>query len=129
MSINHYFEEVGGWPRDSKKLMRLYVVGFVLSLVLTLVAYALTTHHALVGTPLLVALMSLAGTQFIVQIICFLHLDRTAASRERLVALGALVLIVLILVVGSLWIMSHLNERMMADPQAMEQYMNNQSGI
>ncbi len=127
--IKHYFEEIGAWPRDFRTLARSYVIGFVLSLIITLVAYVTAVDRLLQASPLIVVLLSLAGVQFIVQIMCFLHLDSASASRERLIALGAILVIVLILVVGSLWIMTHLNERMMADPSQMEQYMQDQQGI
>jgi len=127
--IKHYFEEIGAWPRDFGKLARAYVIGFVLSLFITLAAYGIAVYHVLPWTPLVVVLLSLAGVQFIVQIMCFLHLDRASASRERLIVLGAIIVIVLILVVGSLWVMTHLNERMMTDPAQMQQYMQDQQGI
>ena len=127
--IKHYFEEIGAWPRDFGKLARSYVIGFVLSLFITLAAYGIAVYHVLPGTALIVVLLSLAGVQFIVQIKCFLHLDSGSASRERLIVLGAIIVIVLILVGGSLWVMTHLNARMMADPAQMEQYMQDQQGI
>ena len=129
MSINHYLEEVMGFPRDRNRALLTYVSGFALSLALTAAAYLAAAHHILSALPLVIVLLSLAGVQFIVQIVCFLHLDRASASRERLIALIAIMAIVLILVVGSLWIMSHLNARMMADPGAMQQYMDSQSGL
>lgn len=129
MTNNRYFEEIGAMPRGFGPLARAYAIGFVLSLALTLAAYSLAVHHALPGGGLVAALIVLACTQFIVQVVCFLHLGRETASRERLVVLGCVMVIVLILVGGSLWIMTHLNERMMADPTQMEQYMSDQEGI
>lgn len=127
--IKHYFEEIGAWPRDFRSLAYSYVAGFVLSLLLTIAAYRVAVDHVLLGSPLILVLLSLACIQFIVQVICFLHLDRAAASRERLIVLGAIIIIVLILVVGSIWVMNHLNARMMADPTQMEQYMQDQQGM
>ena len=129
MSANRYYEEIGAWPHASGSLLRTYCIGFVLSLALTLCAYLLAVHHLLSQQEALVALIVLACAQFAVQVICFLHLGREAAARERLIVLGAAVLIVLILVSGSLWIMFTLNQRMTPGAAQMEQYMDDQQGI
>ena len=111
--MKNYFEEIGLWPHGSQGIARTYVWGFILSLALTLVAYALVVQHG-VALPILVAVIVVAAlAQFAVQIICFFHLGQGSASRERLVILGFAVLIVTILVSGSLWIMFSLNNRMM----------------
>lgn len=106
-----------------------YFIGFILSLILTLVAFGLVMQHALSPQLLIVAIIILALLQCAVQLVCFLHLGQGEDSRERSFALVAAALVVLILVSGSLWIMTHLNERMMADPAAMQQYMDSQSGL
>ena len=128
MSMKTYFEDIGAWPR-SHGMAGAYISGFVLSLALTLAAYLTAVQHALPQQAALIALMVLACMQFVVQVICFLHLGTEKASREKLVILACAGLIVVIIVVGSLWIMTHLNERMMADPAQMEQYMSEQGGI
>ena len=128
MSTNHYFAEIGAWPSHVRSLARAYAVGFVLSLVLTITAYFLTTNRVLPEPSAIVVLLVLACVQFIVQLLCFLHLD-SSGSRERLVILLSALVVVLILVSGSLWIMFNLNQRMMGDPAQMEQYMNAQQGI
>jgi cytochrome o ubiquinol oxidase subunit IV len=129
MSTNDYFEKIGAWPEGSTKILRAYVVGFVLSLVLTFIAYFIVTHPSMPHNGILVALLALACVQFGVQVVCFLHLGKETSSRERLIVLSAAILIVLILVSGSLWIMFTLNQRMGMDPAQMEQYMNDQEGI
>ena len=128
MSSNNYFEEIGAWPHAGK-LMRAYAIGLVLSLALTFGAYFIAVHHVLPQLSLMIALIILACAQFAVQLMCFLHLGKETASRERLIILSSATLIVLILVSGSLWIMFHLNLRMMANPTQMEQYMDDQQGI
>ncbi len=134
MKTQDYFDEIGAWPRHSARRMVIgYTIGFVLSLALTFVAYLVATHVAV--SPVIAVnstvgiLLLLALSQFIVQAIFFLHLGTGRSSRVRLAALGFAITIILILVIGSLWIMTHLNERMMADPAQMQQYMDNQQGI
>jgi cytochrome o ubiquinol oxidase operon protein cyoD len=100
-----------------------------LSLALTFFAYHVVTEHELGMTMTLGIIVALAVFQFVVQMICFLHMDVTTASRDRLIVLGFAGVIVAILVVGSLWIMNNLNNRMMPTTDQMEQYMSDQTGI
>lgn len=126
--MKNYFEEIGAWPK-SHSIARAYVVGFVLSLLLTMIAYALVAEDALPYSVLVAAIVAAALMQFVVQVYCFLHLSGDKNSRDRLIALGFAALIVTILVAGSLWIMFSLNGRMMPSTAQMEQYMNDQSGF
>lgn len=106
---------------------RPYVIGYILSLGLTLTAYLLVTQHQL-RYKLIVGLIAvLALTQFIVQMLCFLHLGNETKPRWKLVVFGFMLGVVLILVGGSLWIMSNLNYRM--TPQQMNSYMNDQGSF
>lgn len=88
---------------------RTYLIGFGLSLVCTLGAYILVANHLLSKTGLLVAITSLALLQFIVQLICFLHLGRESKPRWNLLAFIFMIGVVVILVAGSLWIMINLS--------------------
>jgi cytochrome o ubiquinol oxidase operon protein cyoD len=109
--------------------LQKYLTGFILSLILTTAAYVMVVQHAFPTNVLLVGIIALAALQFIVQMIFFLHIGSEKSSRDRLVVLVFATLIIVILVSGSLWIMASLNSRMMPTPQAMELYMNNQTGI
>lgn len=129
MSGNTYFEEIGVWPEKSGKIIRAYVIGYALSILLTLAAYFLVVHEALPREFLFGTIIFLALAQFVVQLVCFLHLSTERSARERLVVLCCASIIVLILVSGSLWIMITLNGRMMPNTAQMEQYMDDQSGF
>ncbi len=89
-----------------------YVAGFILSILLTLVAYMLITTHILSGTEAVAAVISLALLQLLTQIIFFLHLSNKSRARWNLTAFVFTIIVVLILVVGSLWIMNNLNYNM-----------------
>lgn len=99
--------------------VRSYTIGFMLSIVLTLIPYLIVTEGLLSGWALLVSLVISAIAQLIVQLLFFLHIDASKANRWQLVAFLFAVLVVVILVVGTLWIMDNLDYRMM--PQEMEQ--------
>lgn len=96
-----------------------YIVGFGLSLGLTVLAFLFVTNH--ISTQhaqfshnfLIIVLAVLAFSQFIVQMVFFLHLGTEKRPRWKLMMFGFMVLVVLILVVGSIWIMQNLNYNMM----------------
>ncbi|HVM58806.1 MAG TPA: cytochrome C oxidase subunit IV family protein [Candidatus Paceibacterota bacterium] len=127
--MNDYFSEIGFWHHETS--LRTYLIGFGLSLLLTLCAYVLATRHMLSRGRLIEALLALALAQFFLQAASFLHLRGARASRDRLVVFATAIAIALILVSGSLWIMFDLNQRMMLPPGAgtMMEYMQDQSGI
>lgn len=95
------------------KSLRSYVVGFVISLLLTLIAFYITSHHSLDAKTLTVMLMVLALVQLIIQVVFFLRLNATEEGRWSLMPFLFTILIVLVLVIGSLWIMINLNYNMM----------------
>jgi cytochrome o ubiquinol oxidase operon protein cyoD len=125
-----YFHEIGAWPYASRRMWISYVVGFVLSLLLTGAAYFLAVYAQFPPLPTTTALiLLLACIQFAVQIRFFLHIDFKPSSRTRLITLGLAMIIVGILVSGSVWIMTSLNSRMMPSTDSMNQYMERQPGI
>lgn len=103
-----------------------YMVGFGLSILLTMIAFELVTKHVLHGAGLVTILIGLALIQFWVQLFFFLHLGKETKPRWKLLVLVFMVLVVLILVGGSIWIMNNLNYRM--TPQQINNYMQNQDG-
>lgn len=105
-----------------------YIVGFVASIVLTLLAFFIVGGHILSGTPLLIALGVLALTQLVVQLVFFLHLSFKPQSRSHLFVFLFMVLIVVIVVFGSIWIMNNLNYNMMSNPEVTE-YLDREQGF
>jgi cytochrome o ubiquinol oxidase operon protein cyoD len=89
-----------------------YVIGFILSLVLTLTAFLIVSKHGIHGNALIFSLAGLALIQFLVQLVFFLHMDSEPKPRWNLTALFFAVTVIVILVAGSLWIMYHLNYNM-----------------
>lgn len=104
-----------------------YVSGYIFSVYLTIAAYLAVYNHLFSNTALLIIIVALAIVQFLVQLVFFLHLGRETRPRWKLAVLLFMLLVVMILVFGSLWIMSSLNYRM--TPAQMNQYMNNQQGL
>jgi cytochrome o ubiquinol oxidase operon protein cyoD len=110
---------------DAKKS---YITGFGLSLLLTIVPYLAVVNHWLTGRVLVTALVSLAVVQLLIQLTFFLNMDREAKPRWNLLATLFAGLVVLIVVLGSLWIMNNLNYHMMS-PSETEQYMHDHEGL
>ncbi len=105
-----------------------YVLGFLLSVVLTLLAYLIVAMPTGLAVQMTVPLLlGFAVLQLFVQLIFFLHLGLDSHSRLNLSFLIATIGIVLMVVVGSLWIMENLNYNMM--PQQMEEYLMWKEGI
>jgi cytochrome o ubiquinol oxidase operon protein cyoD len=92
--------------------MANYVVGFVLSVIFTLIAFTIVTQHWLTGGAALAAIGGLAILQFSVQTLCFLHLGGESKPRNKLMVFLFMLMVVAILVGGSIWIMTNLDYNM-----------------
>ena len=120
---------------DTQATLKSYVIGFISSVVLTLAAYILieihvNSAHETFSHPFLTfAFITLAVIQLIIQLVFFLHLGNETGPRWNLVVFGSTVAIVMLLVVGSIWIMNHLNYNMMASPDQMNTYIQSQDGL
>src|SRR4051812_47251620 len=107
--------------------LKSYVFGFIISLLLTFSAYLTATSSTLTPTFALSTILVLAFLQLIAQLIFFLHLGKETKPRWNLFMFFTTLIGIFILVVGSLWIMKHLNYRMM--PQEMNDYIIQDEGI
>ena len=97
----------------SKKAMRSYVTGFVLSIILTLVPYYLVVKDAFAAQSLVGMIVVFSVLQLFVQVVFFLHLHPKSRPRWNMIVFLYTLLIIAFLVVGSLWIMYNLNYNMM----------------
>ncbi len=114
---------------SNRKLIS-YVTGFVSSVGLTLVAYYVVVDRAFGVGALTYTVAGLAVLQLIVQLIFFLHIGQEKGTHWKLVTFIFAVLVILIVVVGSLWIMHNLDYNMMnMSPDQQKIYMHNNEGI
>lgn len=105
-----------------------YVTGFVFSILLTLLAYFFVVNETLAKDVLIYVLLFVAVVQLIVQMVFFLHVSR--GSRWKLLTFVFTVFFVLLIVVGTIWVMNHLNYNMMhMSPDEMNTYMKENEGI
>ena len=105
-----------------------YTLGFIWSVILTLVAYLCVSHQIFQGWTLLYAISALALVQTAVQLFCFLHVTAGTKPRWRLISLLFMIVVVGIVVIGSLWIMRSLRYHMWS-PAQITKYMNDQVGL
>lgn len=106
--------------------LKSYATGFLVSVALTLAAYALVVAGAMSGWTLAAAVLALAFVQLVVQMLFFLP---GSGQRWNLGTFVAAVGLILIIVTGSIWIMSHLNYRMTSSPSEMQRYIQGQQGF
>ena len=114
--------------------MTSYVTGFVLSILLTLVAFMLVQMHldgsGLGRQAVIGGVAGLAFAQFLVQLVFFLHLGRETKPRWKLVMFLFAILVILIVVIGSLWIMYNLNYNMAPmSEQEVQEYIDRQNSF
>ncbi len=93
--------------------IRSYIVGFILSVLLTLGAYFLVSNRLFSHPVLIGVIVALALIQFIVQLVLFLHLGSESKPRWNLLIFLFMLLVVVIVIFGTLWIMYNLNYRVM----------------
>ncbi|MBB4098771.1 cytochrome o ubiquinol oxidase subunit IV [Sphingomonas kyeonggiensis] len=93
--------------------MRDYVIGFVLSVILTAIPFYLVMERPFSNGVTAAAIMGFAVIQILVHMVYFLHLKPSAEGGWTMTALVFTIIVVAIMLSGSLWVMYHLNANMM----------------
>ncbi len=106
-------ESAGHWVRNAN-------LGLGFSIVLTVAAFLLAGSDAVYGPALPVALIVLAIAQMGVHLVFFLHITTGPDNSSNVLALAFGILVVFLIVIGSIWIMDHLNQNMMPMDQLMQ---------
>lgn len=99
--------------------LRSYLIGFGVSLVFTLVSFYLVGYKVLAKEQLIITISGLALGQFLVQMLFFLNVGTEGKPHWETICFFFMLLIMLIVVIGSLWIMNDLDNRMMPDHTEM----------
>jgi cytochrome o ubiquinol oxidase operon protein cyoD len=97
-----------------------YLVGLGLATLLTIVSFFIARTTLVWQPSIPVALCVLAIAQMGVHLVFFLHITTGPDNVNNVMALAFGVLIVLLILAGSLWIMSHMNQNMMPVDQLMK---------
>ena len=113
-----------GQPHDSLLSETLsYVVGLGLALLLTGISFWVASTTSLWGPGVATGLVVLAIAQMGVHLVFFLHITSGPDNTNNVLALAFGVLIVFLVMVGTIWIMAHMNANMSASPELMNLQM------
>jgi cytochrome o ubiquinol oxidase subunit IV len=94
--------------------LQSYLIGLGASLIFTFAAFLLVLARAAVTREVVIfTLIGLAAMQAIAQVLFFLHVGEEAKPRWETMVFLFMVLVLLIIVGGTLWIMTDLNRRVM----------------
>ncbi len=100
--------------------LQSYLVGLGLAVFLTALSFAVSGTKLVWAPSIPIALVVLAIAQMGVHLVFFLHITTGPDNVNNVMALAFGVLIVLLLMVGSLWIMAHLNANMVPMDKIMQ---------
>ena len=94
--------------------VKSYAIGFILSVILTIIPFGLVMYPTLPKATTLAIVLLFAVIQVVVHLYYFLHLDRSQAQRNNVIAFVFTAIVILLLVGLSLWIMFSIHTYMMA---------------
>jgi cytochrome o ubiquinol oxidase operon protein cyoD len=100
-----------------------YVIGLALALILTGVSFWVASTSVLWGPGVATGLVVLAIAQMGVHLVFFLHITSGPDNTNNVLALAFGVLIVFLVMIGTIWIMAHMNANMAPDPALMNLQM------
>jgi cytochrome o ubiquinol oxidase operon protein cyoD len=98
--------------KENHSSLANYIVGYVLSVLLTVCAYLVVTRHLFTTGVMFGIIASLAVLQFMVQLLCFLHLGAENKPRWKQLVFWCMIMVVIVVVGGSIWIMANLDYNM-----------------
>lgn len=105
--------------KTTRTILVSYIVGFALSIVLTLAAFWIAP---LLGTFAAAAIILLALIQLLVQLVFFLELGSGPKEQSNLLVFIFTCIIITILIGGTLWIMSNLDHLHLGSPTTTDLY-------
>ncbi|KNE75666.1 Cytochrome O ubiquinol oxidase subunit IV [Candidatus Burkholderia crenata] len=94
----------------SHRSVRSYVVGFILSVVLTVAAFGVVTQQVMGPTESIIAIAVLAFIQILVHLVFFLYMNTSSPQRWNMVAFGVAVIVI----GGTLWVLHNVGAHMMS---------------
>lgn len=107
-----------GAPHDSLFSETIsYVIGLALALVLTGISFWVASTSSLWGPGVAVGLVVLAIAQMGIHLVFFLHITTGPDNTNNVLALAFGVLIVFLVMIGTIWIMAHLDANMAPGPE------------
>ena len=93
--------------------VREYVTGLILSIILTTIAFGVAMTGIMTGTSAVILILLCAVGQVMVQLVFFLHMNASSEQLWNTSSAIFTVILIAILIIGSIWIMAHLNHNML----------------
>ena len=94
--------------------LKSYTTGFILAVILTAIPFWLVMGKVIDKSSTLgLVLLGFAAVQIVVHMVYFLHMNTKSEGGWSMLALIFTVMLVVIMLSGSLWVMYHLNHKMM----------------
>ena len=108
---DHHDDDHDVGPHSS---LKEYVIGFVLSVILTAIPFWLVMNNVITDrTTAVLVLGGLAVVQILVHMVYFLHMNGKVEGGWTMLATLFTVVFVAIAIAGTLWVMFHMNTNMM----------------
>lgn len=101
------------YNKNSNKTYRSYVIGFLLSIIITITAFYIAVCKIFSAANSYIMIYILAIIQLYVQLVFFLHLSDHSKTYWNIVSFVFTLVIIIILVSGTLWITYNLYTNMM----------------
>ncbi len=108
-----------GEPESVAAGLTGYIVGLGLAALLSVASFAAARSGLIYAPAIPVALIALAVAQMGVHLVFFLHITTGPDNTNNTLALVFGILIVVLVLVGSLWIMDHLHHNLMPMQEMM----------
>ncbi|MGC1549837.1 MAG: cytochrome o ubiquinol oxidase subunit IV [Rhodanobacter sp.] len=99
--------------------LKSYLVGFALSIVLTLLSFGCVMSGAVPHEWIVPGIVVFCIAQVLVQLAFFMHIGTSPEQRENFTIMVFTLLIIAIVVVGSLWVLHNMNVNMMHPMSSM----------
>lgn len=108
---HHHDEEGPHLPHGTKQS---YVTGFVLSVILTAIPFAIVMAGGFASAQFTgFVVLAFAVVQIIVHMVYFLHMNPKTDAGWTMIALVFTMIVLIICVAGTIWVMYHMDANMM----------------
>ncbi|QHW29888.1 cytochrome o ubiquinol oxidase subunit IV [Paenibacillus rhizovicinus] len=91
---------------DDHGSLKAYVIGFIISIVLTVIPLLVVFQTSMNKTGVIITIITMAVIQLVVQLFFFMHIREGDGPKYNVMALIVGLFIVVVIVAGSVWIMS-----------------------
>ena len=104
---------------------RSYIIGFLLSVLLTAIPFWIVMGDVEISRNWAIGVIfGLGAIQILVHVFYFLHVDLKAEEGWQAMSMLFTVVLLVIVLVGSIWVISHLHENMMPAHEQIERVKN-----